>query len=330
MKTSSRTVRDCCAWASLALLLAALACQSLPPQAVGPIREVTVVSEQWGAIQPFVESLFGRSVATPQPEPEFRLRVGAPESFETFSRFRLLLLVGTAQDTLLRRILGTRLDSLPFGDFGLFKIPNAWVRNQVVVVFAASAESLVLPGLRLYGPRLRHTVREAVLAQAARAAYLRGTEQALGDSLSTRFSFAIDVPKGWLVNDAAAGERFVYAFGHFPDRGVFVHWRDTLGSLEPDSVVALRDRLTGRFYKGDSVDRPSCAFEAIEFLGVPALRVEGVWQNDSLVAGGPFVTYALNFQGRYYLLDGFVFNPGKKKLDHMSQVEAVIRTFVSR
>jgi hypothetical protein len=298
--------------------------------AVGPLREVTVVSPYWAEVRPAVESLFARKVPTPQPEPEFRLRVGSEEKFDAYSKFRLLLLVGTTGDTLLRQILGRRIDSLPYGDYGLFKVPNAWVRNQTVVIFVARAESLLVPGIGLYGPRLRHTVREVVLGQAAKAVYLRGYEKRLTDSLSSRFSFAVDIPRGWLLNDAAADERFVYAFGHFPDRGVFVYWRDTLGPLEPDSVLDLRDRLTGRFYRGDSVDPDFTTTEPVEFLGAPALRVEGVWSNDSITAGGPFVSYAFNFQGRYYLLDGYVFNPGKKKLDQVSQVEAVMRTFVPR
>ncbi len=329
MPRSSRTVPNCCAWASL-LLFAAVGCQTLPPMAVGPLREVTVVSPHWELVQPVVESLFGRAVVTPQPETEFRLRVGTEDKFETYSKFRLLLLVGTARDTLLRGILGARLDSLPMGEYGLFRFPNAWVRNQVVIVFAAAAESLLVPGLELYGPRLRHTVREVVLAQAARAAYLRGADRARTDSLAERFSFAVDVPKDWLVNDAAAAEHFVYVFGHFPDKGVAIHWRDTLGPLDPDSVLDLRDNLTGRFYKGDSADRSRCRSESIEFLGVAALRVEGIWQNNAITAGGPFVTYAFNFQDRYYLLDGYVFNPGKKKLDQVSQVEAVMQTFLPR
>lgn len=328
MPRSSRTVRNCCAWASLLLLGAA--CATLPPMAVGPLREVTVVSPYWVEIKPVVESLFGRKVPTPQPEPEFRLRVGSEEKFDAYSKFRLLLLVGTSRDSLLRQILGKRVDSLPYGDYGLFKVPNAWVRNQTVVIFVARDERLVKPGIALYGPRLRHTVREVVLGQAAKAAYLRGFEKRLTDSLSNRFSFSVDIPKGWVLNDVAAGEQFVYAFGHFPDRGVFAYWRDSIGPLEPDSVLALRDWLTGRYYRGDSVDRDFTTTEAVEFLGTPALRVEGVWQNDSITAGGPFVTYAFNFQGRYYLLDGYVFNPGKKKLDQVSQVEAVVRTFVPR
>lgn len=311
------------------LFLFALACETLPRLAVGPQREITVITTHWDVVAPVVESLFSRRLATPQPEKEFSIRVGNQEKFETYSQFRLILLMGTTRDNLMRQILGSRLDSLPGGDFGLFRIPNPWMRNQTVIAFVAAAESLLLPGLELYGARLYHEVREAVLAQAARAVYQRGVDQRLTDSIARSFAFTIDVPKDWQLGGSGAG-RFLYLFTHFPDRGAAVHWRDTLGPLVVDSVLNLRDDLAKQFYDGDSVDRSFTKAETLEYLGVSALRIVGVWQNRKLVAGGPFVSYAFNFRGRYYLLDGYVFNPGRRKLEQLGQVEAVLRTFLPR
>jgi hypothetical protein len=76
------------------------------------------------------------------------------------------------------------------------------------------------------------------------------------------------------------------------------------------------------------VDRGSVRVDTIEFLGVPGLRLRGVWQNQRQVIGGPFVLYAFNYQERFFILDGMVFNPGQKKLSSLFQVEAIIRTFV--
>jgi hypothetical protein len=42
------------------------------------------------------------------------------------------------------------------------------------------------------------------------------------------------------------------------------------------------------------------------------------------------VNYTFNFRGRFYMVDGLVFNPGKMKLDALTQTEAVVRTLTPR
>ncbi|MBM3315986.1 DUF4837 family protein, partial [candidate division WOR-3 bacterium] len=70
--------------------------------------------------------------------------------------------------------------------------------------------------------------------------------------------------------------------------------------------------------------------ESIGFMGGPCLRLRGVWQNPGEVIGGPFVSYSFSYQGRFFMLDGTLFNPGERKLDNLFQLEAVIRTFTPR
>ncbi len=305
-----------------------LSCTSQVPRSLGRLREVTVITDHWNDVDETVEAMLSRPVRTPQPEPEFQLRVGGFERFTALSRLRLILVIATSGDTLVRRIIGTRIDSLPEGDFGLFKIPNAWVENQWVLVFVAREREQLVPGLELYSRRILRTLTELTLQQMNRATYLRGINKDLTRKLGERFGWAIDVPLNWLLQDKDSVDHFIYIFSHFPDRSVFIYWQDTILELNPDTLLALRDRLTGSFYNGDSVDRGATLVDTVEFLGVPTLRVRGVWQNRKEVIGGPFVFYAFNYQNRFFMLDGVVYNPGEKKLSNLLQVEGIIRTFV--
>lgn len=310
------------------ILLGILSCTSRVPRSLGPLREITVITDYWPVVEKKVEEILAQEIPTPQPEPEFQLRVGNFDRFAALSRLRLVFLIGTRQDTVLRRIMGEKLDSLPDGDFGLFKFPNAWVDNQWVLIFVTSDTAQLISGLNRYAPRIRQTVTEMVLDQMARATYLRGAEKELTKKLGEQFFWTIDVPRGWQLQAKDSAERFVYIFNHYPDRSIFVHWSDSTVVLNPDSVFNLRDRLTGRFYEGDSVDRTLVLVDTIQFLGVPSLRLRGVWQNRKAIIGGPFVSYAFNYQGRFFMVDGVVFNPGEKKLSNLFQVEAIIRTFL--
>jgi hypothetical protein len=317
---------------AVALLGAVLSagCSRVSEKPVGPLREVTVLSEHWDRVEAVVTSILQQPVLTPQPEPEFRLRVGRFEEFRTYSRFRLLLIIGTSQDTVIRAMLGHRADSLPAGDCGLFRIPNPWADDQFALVFVAAAPERLVSGLTEYAGRIRYTLREIVLGQMNRAVYLEGVVVTETRRMGETYAFTLDVPKRWLLNEENADGRFVYVHGHFPDRSVFAYWEDSERVLVPESLVALRDRLTGEYYDGDSAEPAYIQADSIEFLAEPALRLSGIWQNEEQVIGGPFVTYALNFKGRFYLIDGMVYNPGQKKLNALAQVEAVARTFTPR
>jgi hypothetical protein len=309
----------------MAVLL--IACGGLPTsRLMGPLREVTVISSEWGEIEPTVRSILQEPVQTPQPEPEFRLRVGTAGKFDTYSRFRILFIIGTSQDTLIHQILGTRADSLSEGGFGLLRVPNPWLKGQFALIFIARDTGQLVPGLEIYAARIRQTLREIVLDQMARAVYIEGVDKKLTAEFRTRYGFTIDVPRRWLLNQDHADSGFVYLYGHVPDRNVFVFWQDRTRALVPESLAVLRDRLTGRYYNGDSIDQKFLQAETIAFLSGPCVRLSGVWRNDRDVIGGAFVNYSFNFRGRFYMADGLVFNPGKPKLDALAQTEAVIRT----
>jgi hypothetical protein len=68
------------------------------------------------------------------------------------------------------------------------------------------------------------------------------------------------------------------------------------------------------------------------FMGREALRVQAQWQNPperSWPAGGPFITYAITCpnQDRTYLVDAWLYAPGKEKYEYMIQLETILGTF---
>lgn len=310
----------------LAAAVFGLACSSPGQRLIGPLREVTVISAQWDELEPTVRSILQGPVATPQPEPEFKVRVGTAGKFDTYSKFRILLIIGTNQDTLIRQILGERADSLSGGDFGLLKVPNPWLKDQSALIFIVRDTAKLVPGLEVYAARIRQTLRGIVLDQMAKAVYIEGVDKKLTAEFRTRYGFTIDVPRRWFLNQDHAADGFIYLYGHVPDRSAFVHWQDTTRALVPESLAVLRDRLTGHYYDGDSIDARFLRAETIAFLAGPCVRLSGVWKNDRDAIGGAFVNYSLNFRGRFYMADGLVFNPGKPKLDALAQTEAVVRT----
>ncbi len=316
--------------AAILLLAFVAGCPKHQSPAIGPLREVTVASNSWAAIETTVRGILQRKIPTPRLEPEFRLRLYTLNEFKSWSLFRTVFLIGAAHDTVVRGVLGTRIDSLPGGDYGLFKIPNPWAGHQQLVVFVAREEALLVAGLTRYADRIHATFRTMILDHCARAVYYHGHNQAAEDSLGELHSFTIGVPKKWWLRQEHAGDRFVYLYGHHPDRNAFVYWEDGERVFNPVTLLRLRDSLTGRFYEGDFTLDTLWSADTVEFLGRKTLRLRGIWQNDNDTIGGPFVSYAFNHEGRFFMVDGLVYNPGRKKLDGLYQIEAVMRTFTPR
>ncbi len=65
----------------------------------------------------------------------------------------------------------------------------------------------------------------------------------------------------------------------------------------------------------------------VSFQGEPALKWEGIWQNEKYTIGGPFRAFAFHRGGRSYILIGEVFAPGADKVYLLRQVEALMNTF---
>ncbi len=312
------------------LMVLLLGCDRGIVPAVGRLREVTVVCDRWPLVESRIRAILQSPVPTPQPEPEFLVRQVGSNRFDAYTRLRTVLMVGLVGDSVIATVLGPRVDSLAAGEYGLFRVPNAWAVNQQLVVLAARDDSSLLRGLDAYAGRIRQTFRQVALDHAGRAVYRRGLDQARTGQLVERYLFSLDVPRGWHVNEDHAAAGFVFTFGHYPDRNVFVYWREGERPLDAAAFVRLRDSLTRAYYDGDRVDSTGLRTDTVDFLGGACLRLAGIWQNDEEVMGGPFVSYCLNHQGRFFMVDGLVYNPGKKKLDALLQAEVVVRSFTPR
>jgi hypothetical protein len=108
---------------------------------------------------------------------------------------------------------------------------------------------------------------------------------------------------------------------------IFFYKRPYTSQLTGDYALSKRDSLTRTYYKGDYILRDLTTAEEIEFKNMRGIRLRGVWQNDSLVAGGPFLSYFLMKDDSLYVLDGLLFNPGERKTDYFTMVEVILNSF---
>ena len=67
------------------------------------------------------------------------------------------------------------------------------------------------------------------------------------------------------------------------------------------------------------------------FLDRPAVITTGLWVDDDIFIGGPFKNYTFydSASRRIYMIDFAAFDPGKMKIHHMREMDAVAHTFLT-
>lgn len=304
----------------LSLVCFLLSCQH-SPLSIGKLREIVMVTPYRDRIEAAIIDILQNETPTPQPEPEFLIRWIPSERLKDFTTFRTLFIIGRPEDKIIRD-----MGEIPIRErFTFFKLKDLWARDQLICVFIAK-DSLE-QGLRKYALRIHHTFEENFLKRLEDITYEEGYEERLTQYLLDRYDFSIKVPKGFMANEDFKEERFIYIFGHNPDRSIFIYWEEKNRVLENNELLALRDSLTQRFYEGDLLLRKLTVVEEVNFLDQRALRIMGVWQNEEKILGGPFLSYCFNYDDKFFFIDGTLFLPGERKLNSLFQLKVVLNTF---
>lgn len=262
----------------------------------------------------------------PQPEPNFIFIYASDTAIRVVDKFHTLLLYGSLRDEFIRTLLSPGAREATVRDtFTLFKITDLWARGQTVMVLAVSEPGYIGQGLAKYrglitaafADRYYQNLKNRFDSQESDA----GVKQALEP-----FGFKLDVPKGWLIDSTHRRDKFIFLHTHAPDRSIFFYKQKRAGPLTDSAAVRLRNRLTGEYYNGDYLLPELTTSEPITFRDWTGIRLRGVWQNDSLVAGGPFLTYFYNARDSLYVIDGLLFLPGERKTDYLLTLEVIMNS----
>ncbi len=338
-RTTGRIAVSC--WVGV-LALAALACgHRTPPGAVGANDEISVLTNapRTGPAVSALSHVYAYPVQTGPTrykgsDPAFRL------DFPPFRRFRTyqwvknqIFAVDMSRDDDLAHAVPGYLgdagkDRLQRKEPFHFLARDRWATGQTSLFAVAWSEA----GLRALftGPDstdLRREYAQAVVDGLTKTMYDTGEELDLEREVSARYGWTLRLLNGFFAAQDTARGNFVKFNAADPVRLVLVHWVDGELPLAPAPWDSVLGRVLTVYNDGDFVmDEFTRVFPAV-FQGEPALKWEGIWQNEKYVIGGPFRAFAFHRDGRSYLLVGQVFAPGQDKVPMLRQVEAMLTTF---
>ena len=199
-----------------------------------------------------------------------------------------------------------------------------------MVLLAKDTYGLV-PAIRSLRGRMHDRYKEQQLLRLRGITYgNQGEDRKLSAKLEN-YGFKLKIPHDWFVREEYVDKNFLWLLhSRDPSRAIFVYWEEQeRQSLYPADMMVLRDSLTALFYDGDYLDSTITTAGPYYFKGRQGVRITGAWQNDSLIVGGPMVSYSFNDGGRFYMIDAMLFYPEipARKLVWLNQLEVILATF---
>jgi hypothetical protein len=317
---------------SLAVLAGVLGCDPGRSRAMGDENRVIVAvpDNLWEIVADSVRQVLEPRILTVRDERMFELTQVSPSdaTWAQFRKFRQVLVIGRPTDDWVREVVDAQV-AAP----SLVEQRDVWARNQTVTALVIPEDRPVegvyeqLPELyRMMDDRYRRFVHQRMFASRP--------DTAQRDALLRDAGFGIVLPNLYNMQQRQGSWVFqaVSEMGQQLMRSILVDWRE--GVVEqPTAELALawRDSLVRTVY--DPPQQTNTDRYETRRLEEPAdaVEVQGSWSavSNGWPYGGPFMTrvVACPGQNRTYLLDAWVFAPGRGKYEYIIQFETLLGTF---
>jgi hypothetical protein len=306
------------------VILLSIFCAKIPPH-VGKSRDVVVLATKIDTSL-IIDNLQVYNYV-PQKEEIFTFLYAADTAIKNYNKFHTIYLYGSLQDDFINTLLSAEAREATKKDtFTLFRLNDLWAKGQLAIILATSENQYIEPGVKKYSKLISQILTDNYYQRIKENYYSESVDKRVKDNLE-KFGVSLDFHKGWIIDSTYKKENFLFLHTHFPDRNIFVYKEKNKEELTDSLVINKRDDLTKKYYNGDYILKELTKAEKIEFKNMKGVRLKGIWQNDSLVAGGPFISYFLQDNDTLFIVDGLLFYPGERKSDYLAQIEVIMNSF---
>ena len=322
-----------------AALIMCCACQRKPPNSTGDEKGIIVIadSSDFVFLREELARTFEREILTPWPEKIFALKQIPVAQMRNHILHPRLLLIGildsaTPAAEKVKAMLTPEIEArIRRGENYVFKKDDPWAKDQTLLVLSAVQRDTLRHRIAAHRDELFEWFNQPLNEATQRVMFSQFEQRELGKSLRRQYNWAVRIQHDYHLYKNLPGENFVMLRRSYPERWLMVSWQNaaTAKKLTPEAVVQWRNLLGKKFAEQDKVVENSLKMCEIEFAGYRAQEVQGLWENERQVAGGPFKTWVFYDENwrRLFLVDIAVFAPGKEKIKYLRQLEIMARTF---
>ena len=305
----------------------------------GGQRDVIVVMTEeklWTQIEEHMKDALEKEVFTPNREIIYELMHVLPENFSLNMYGKNLILIGYLNDqsessNLISSFLTDKAKEMIQQKQGfIFEKENPWAIGQYLLIITSPGKPELSEIIEKRKNTILNYFEESSYKRAKWLIYSAGRQEKKEKKLQKEFSFSIDIPYGFYWKGEDTIKTFTKFVRKFPFRLISIGWKEKMvESISYDDACRIRDSIGGLYFEKDVIVKSKTKGKSTKFLDRDSYKLEGIWENNEIIMGGPFRTYFFNdtIQQRFYIVDIHVFAPGKKKWFYLKELESVASTF---
>jgi len=305
---------------------------------LGYPQEVFVVADSilWEEVGPEITELFETPVYTPISEPSFSVRWISLEELNDYKDRMNVFLVGIAEDDnatteYLKSILPVEIKSGVENDQNFyFFSDNLYAHGQINLILYARDRMTFKDRFDQYKEDVFNAFSKRYYKRLSNDMFKSGEQTDLEELILNKYGWKLRVQHDYFIARQDINAKYVWLRRMDPDRWLSIwEMEGDSSDLTLESLIDVRERVLGKYYEGDWIDKDETYLMNVEFGGHPAAKLVGIWQNDSLFVGGPFRTYAFidSTRSKIHYVDIAVMAPNKQKKPFLDQLEVIANTF---
>jgi len=325
----------------ICLLLIPVGCQR-KKEAVGREVVVTVVAdpEVYKQVAPALSAALERIIRTPWPEQHFELVQLPPEQLSKIAVRPSIIMIGLLDKNdktskQVRAMLPEGMDEqVRAGKSFVFRREDPWAKNQILLVLAGTNADSLIGQIGANEDYLFNVLRRNLLKRTKNQMFSELEQKDIAEDLLEKYGWQVRVQHDYHLWKEYAHDNFVMLRRTAPERWFFVKWIESTDPsiITREWVLKQRYNIGQKYYEKDTIPDTMMTTREVDFNGRWALELQGLWENNEKLAGGPYKSYTFYDEEmqRIYMLDMAVFAPGRSKEELIRQLEVMARTFQTK
>ena len=307
-------------------------------EAIGAANEITVIVDNHDktAIINILSEIFTDTIYTPIPEPFYNLNVASPAAFSELKRHTNLVIGSLGAEKfnpgvkLVTDLLGAdRFEQTITGDYHLIFTRDQFARDQLFMILSAENEADLHSALLDKKEFIKSSFDDLFALRQKRFLFGSDKQTSLENDLVEKYDWGMIIPWGWQLIKEDSANQFVWFGQEYPYRWISIHWE--AGLQVPDSINASEytKNFPATFYSDIKLNDYMYRIGQVTFNNWTAWKASGLWESQSDVKGGPFLSYTFydGITDRTYHINMLTYYPGGDKSMFMRQLDLIAHTF---
>jgi len=306
--------------------------------ALGYPQEIFVLADSllWNEVGMEITEVFETPVYTPVSEPSFSVRWIPLEELNDYKDRMNVFLIGVAGEdnpttNYLKSILPAEIQAGVENDQNFhFFSDNVFAYGQINLFLYARDRNTFIERFNQYQDDAFSEFNKRYYRRLSEDMFKTGEQEDLERLILEKYGWEIRIQHDYFIATQDINAKYIWLRRMDPDRWISIWEGEGIAAdLTLDAIIGAREKVLGKYYEGDRVDRDETYLMNVQFNGRPASKIVGIWQNDSLLVGGPFRTYAFHdsLTAKIYYIDIAVMAPSKQKKPYLDQLEVMANTF---